>query len=165
LIACGGARALAACNLANGHDSCASDKYCDAEGVCYACAFCEQALDPYNGICPSKCTGGSDTYTVGDTTPGVTEDAAAGAIRDAIGPECPGYDKLVTTSVPDIVFADDQPMGESNRSAPRLALKLQLLATNLRTVMTAMGHPTNLPVLKVLVAYRCVNHPRPLLFH
>jgi len=60
------------------------------------------------------------------------------------------------------VFADDQPMGESNRSAPRLALKLQLLAADLRTVMTAMGHPTNLPVLKVLVAYRCVI-PFPLM--
>jgi len=147
-----------------GHAACGATEYCDVEGVCYACQYCAPALDPFDGICPAKC-GGADTYTVGDTTPAVPEADASGAIRDVIGPECPGYDKLVTTSVPDIVFADDQPMGESNRSAPRLALKLQLLATNLRTVMTAMGHPTNLPVLKVLVAYRCVKHPRPLLMH
>jgi hypothetical protein len=35
-----------------------------------------------------------------------------------------------------------------------LALKLEVLASNLRLAMTAMGHPASLPVLQVDIAYR-----------
>ena len=143
------------CNstLGGGHNACASDQYCDVDGNCWSCTFCQAALDPWDGICPTKC-GGADTYVVGDTTPATTEDDASGALRDVIYPGCSAYDDLVVSSVPDIEYADDMPLGETNRTSPRLALKLEVLATTLRTVMTAMGHPLTLPVLRIEVAYR-----------
>jgi hypothetical protein len=145
----------AACNETGGggHAACGATEYCDVEGACFACQFCAPALDPFDGICPAKC-GGADTYSVGDSTPNVNESDASGAIRDVIFPGCEGYDDLVVVSVPGIEYADDQPLGESNRSSPRLALKLEVLASNLRTAMTAMGHPTSLPVLVVEASYR-----------
>jgi hypothetical protein len=136
-----------------GHAACSATEYCDVEGVCYACQYCAPALDPFDGICPAKC-GGADTYTVGDTTPAVPEADASGAIRDVIAPGCDGYNDLVVVSTSGIAYTDDQPLGESNRSSPRLALKLEVLAASLRTVMTAMGHPTSLHVLVVDAAYR-----------
>jgi hypothetical protein len=93
-------------------------------------------------------------HAQGDHVPNdKTENEASGAIRDVISPGCPKYDNLVVSSLADISYAFDA-LGESNRSTSRLALKLELLATTLRTVMTAMGHPADMPVLVVEAAYR-----------
>jgi hypothetical protein len=87
--------------------------------------------------------------------PNLTEAEAASALRDAISPDCPSFNNMVISNVvPDILYLNDQPLGESNRSTVRLALKLELLATKLRADMTSMGHPTSLPVLVVESAYR-----------
>jgi hypothetical protein len=85
----------------------------------------------------------------------MTEAEAASGIRDAISPDCPAFANMVVTNQSgDILYLNDQPLGESNRSTVRLALKLELLATKLRNTMTSMGHPGTLPVLVVEAAYR-----------
>ena len=54
----GGSRTSSSCSS---HSSCSSSTYCDSARNCYSCSACSTYNDAYNGYCPSKCYGSSNS--------------------------------------------------------------------------------------------------------
>eukprot|EP00729_Bicosta_minor_P015090 gene15090-24448_t len=112
---------------ADPHGACGEHEYCDNTGTCFDCAWYQQTLDAFEGICPEKC-GGSCSLSIGSRIPDKDEVDASGAVQDVIGPGCPSYEQLAKNVNPAIVFAESSKDSEPRRMTRRLAEKLNELA-------------------------------------